>query len=85
MDNLYTLVVPGLYISTQTAAADIALLYELNVSHLIISEPTLPPLFPGDFTYKALDLNSDPVSAFDEAVSFIETAFSTANSVLIYE
>ena len=87
VQNTAHCVIPGLYVGSQSAAADAYYLRRIGITHVLCLIELQPP-HPFDFQYKTIvtaDSKLYDMSAhFDEAFQFISRAIAVGGSVLVH-
>ena len=86
-------ILPHLYLSNRYGAWNIELLYEKNITHILIVGEELSSYFPGRFIYEQLFFRDDGskaeslkfASSIPTALKFITTALhNPANNILVH-
>lgn len=85
----YTEIVPGVFIGSELAAADIVSMRDLGVTHIVnMNVGSTPSMFPDEFKYCSVVLNDSVFETFDdaffEAVKFVGHALEEGGAVLIH-
>ncbi|MED6219717.1 hypothetical protein PIB30_038359 [Stylosanthes scabra] len=87
-DNTPCKIDEGLYLGSIGAAANKIALKSLNVTHILTVARRLPPMNPGDFVYKVINVaDKDDVDLkqyFNQCFDFIEDAKMHGGAVLVH-